>query len=32
MSRPTRGAPAFTEHRQFKSPDVCILINPFAYQ
>ena len=33
MSRPARGgAPAFTEHRQFKSPDVCILINPFAYQ
>ena len=32
MYRPACGAPAFTEHRQYKSPDVCTLINPYGYQ
>ena len=27
MSRPARGAPAFTEHRHSKSPDLCTLFN-----
>ena len=32
MSRPAHGAPAFTKHRHSKSPDFCILINPYGYQ
>ena len=32
MSRPACGAPAFTEDRHFKSPDICTLINPYRYQ
>ena len=27
-----RGTPAFTEHRHYKSPDLCTLINPYEYQ
>ena len=30
MSRPVRGAPAFNEHRHFKSPDLFTLINPYG--
>ena len=26
MSRPASGAPAFTEHRHPKSPDLCTLV------
>ena len=29
---PGRGAPAFTEHRRSKSPDLYALINPYGYQ
>ena len=29
---PAFGAPAFTEHRHSKSPDLCTLINPYGYQ
>ena len=32
MSRPVCGAPAFTEHRLSKSPDLCALISPYGYQ
>ena len=32
MPRPACGAPAFTEHRYSKSPDLCTLINPYGYQ
>ena len=32
MLRPARGAPAFTEHRHSRSPDLCTLINPYRYQ
>ena len=32
MSRPACGAPAFTEHRHFKSPDLYTLINLYGYQ
>ena len=32
MPRPVHGAPAFTEHRHFKFPDLCILINPYGDQ
>ena len=32
MSRPVHSAPAFTEHRHSKSPDLCTLINPYEYQ
>ena len=32
MSRPARGASAFTEHRHSKSPDLCTLINTCGYQ
>ena len=32
MSRPARGAPAFTEHKHSKSHDLCTLINPYGYQ
>ena len=32
MSRPTYDAPAFTEDRHFKSPDMYTLINPYRYQ
>ena len=32
MPRPARCAPAFTEHRYSKSPDLCTLINPYGYQ
>ena len=32
MPRPASGAPAFTEHRYSKSPDLCTLINPYGYQ
>ena len=31
MYQPACGAPAFTEHRHYKSP-VCTLINPYGYQ
>ena len=29
MSKPACGAPAFTEHRNSKSPDLCTLINAY---
>ena len=32
MIRPARGAPAFTEQRHSKSPDLCTLINLCNYQ
>ena len=32
MPRPVHGAPAFTEHRHFQFPDLCILINPYGDQ
>ena len=32
MSKPARDAPAFTEDRHSKSPDLCRLINPCGYQ
>ena len=32
MSRPARGAPAFTEHIHSKSPDLCTLINLYGHQ
>ena len=28
MCKPACGAPAFTEHRYSKSPDLCTLTNP----
>ena len=31
MPRTARGAPAFTEHRHSKSPDLCTLINTFEF-
>ena len=31
ISRPACGAPAFTGHRNSKSPDLCTLINPYGY-
>ena len=32
MIKPARGAPAFTEQRHSKSPDLRTLINPCNYQ
>ena len=32
MSRPARGAPAFTEHKHCNSHNLCTLINPYGYQ
>ena len=32
MSRPACAAPAFTEHRHIKSPDLDTLMNPYGYQ
>ena len=32
MARPARVAPAFTEFRNSKFPDLCTLINPYGYQ
>ena len=32
MARPARVAPAFTEFRHSKFPDLCTLINPYGYQ
>ena len=32
MSRPDCSAPAFTEYRHSKSPDLSTFINPYGYQ